>query len=231
MKAIQTMQFENMTFAYDQTKTIFANASIQFPMDSYVILKSDSTGAGSSTLFQILAGVLMASQGDYKINGVSLRDMSFEDFLPYRLNIGFSFDQGGLLHNRTVLENLTLPLLYHKIFSYEETKNYAIGLLAKMNIDKYANLRPSVVQGSVRKATVLLRALVMNPQVLFLDDPTHGLSPDSAQKFFSVVQEKKDQGKLQTVFLNSKDQGIIEQVKKNHSSKTLVIRENKIYED
>ena len=230
MSFIQSVQLKSMNFGYSDGQELFSNVNFNLPLGNFVLIQGESVGAGCSTLLQILAGLIPSSEGSYFVNNNPISEMSFEEFLPYRLKIGLSFDYGGLLHNRTLLENLTLPLLYHKICSYDSAKELAKSYLAKLSATSQANTRPSQVQGSLRKATVLLRSLIMKPEVLLLDEPSQGLSDLSLQNFLNLVLDLRAQGFLSTVVINSNDQRIQNFLKEQESCKNFWIRERQIYE-
>jgi ABC-type transporter Mla maintaining outer membrane lipid asymmetry ATPase subunit MlaF len=131
--------------------------------------------------------------------------MSFEEFLPYRLQIGYGFDFGGLLHNKTLLENLTLPLTYHKICNEGEAQDRVHYYLSELNALKFANKKPSEIPGGMRKLACVIRAIVTEPQILLLDDPSVGVGQDTILKFFDLVSELRKKDKCQHVFISSFD--------------------------
>ena len=202
---IKSLQFEELTFHYEGQEPLFEQVDFDFPMGEFVWVKA-SSGAGRSSLLQLMAGLITPQKGRYLINGQNVAEMTFEEFLPYRMNIGYGFDFGGLLHNRTILENLTLPLVYHKICSSPEANDRAAEIMGKLGVLKFANQRPSLVPGGVRKLACLIRAIMTEPQVLLLDDPTVGLGQDTSLKFFDCVQELRQKGKAQHIFISSFDE-------------------------
>ncbi len=204
---IQNLRIENLGFAYSGSEFVFQNLNAEFPSNKISLIVADF-GRGRSTLMQILAGLLPVTEGHYFINSVPIEDMSFEEFLPYRLRIGYAFDLGGLLHNRTLLENLTLPLAYHKVCSLPEAEERAFESLRNFKIEKFANQRPSMVQPMVRKLVVLLRSLIHEPELLLLDDPGLGLTPDYTQIFYETITKLRSLGKIPHVILAAYDQEI-----------------------
>lgn len=203
---IQSMRFEHLTFKYENSTPTFENVDFNFPMNDFVWLKSSGVGVGRSTLLQLLAGLLPDVKGKYFINDQDVNEMSFEEFLPYRLAIGYSFDMGGILHNRTVAENLLLPILYHKMMDQTAAEKRVMEALEHMGIQQYKDLRPSQVPGGIRKHVCVLRPLLMNPQVLLLDDPTLGLSHSSVLKYLDLVHDIRKAGFAQHVFVKSFDE-------------------------
>lgn len=202
---IESLKFEGISFTHDGQDAIVKNVDFDFPTKEILWVKAEE-GAGKSSLLQILAGLQIPQSGKYLINGENVLDMSFEEFLPYRLQIGYSFDYGGLINNRSLHDNLMLPLLYHKIVSPEEARSRVDGLLKEFAIEKFAHERPAHVPGRVRKLTCLLRPLVMRPQVLLLDDPSVGLGQDSVYAFVDHINKHRKDGCFSHIFVSSYDE-------------------------
>lgn len=205
---IKSIRFENLTFFHEGQDILFQNVDFQFPTDSILWIRADS-GTGRSTLLQLLACLQLPNAGSYYLNDLDVTDTSFEDFLPYRLNIGYAFDYGGLLNNRSLLENLTLPLLYHKILTPREAIERAHEYLDIFEVLKYKNERPAHVAGSVRKITVLLRSLMLHPQMLLLDDASVGLSQQNMHRFVDLIHRLRGAGHLKHLFISSFDHNFV----------------------
>lgn len=205
---IEIVKFENLSFSFGPHEPLLTKVDFNFPTNKVVWIKAQS-GAGRSTLLQILAGLQMPNEGKYVLNDVNITDLSFEEFVGYRLAIGYSFDFGGLINNRTLLDNLTLPLLYHKLVSAEEAKDRAEVYMKELGILKFKDQRPAMVSASVRKATCLIRSIIMHPQLLLLDDPSVGLPQEQFFKFFDIVQKLRDQGHIKHVYVSSYDEKIM----------------------
>ncbi len=205
---INSIKFEAVSFMHDGQDPVLQAADFDFPTDQVIWVKAEE-GAGKSTLLQVLAGLQMPQAGKYLINDENVIDMSFEEFLPYRMQIGYSFDYGGLINNRSLFDNLMLPLLYHKMVTGEEAKARVNQLLQVFDIKKYASERPAHVPGRVRKIVCLLRALVMHPQVLLLDDPSVGIGQESVHVFVDCIQRMRKEGILKHIFISSYDEAFM----------------------
>lgn len=201
---IESLELRDISFGYDGGDEVFSALSFIFPVGEIVNLQGPH-GSGKSTLFKILMGLSEPTLGSFLVNGKLTADMTFEEYNPYRLAMGYTFDSGGLIHNRTILENLTLPLVYHKICNEREASERAHGLLSYFDIHTSASARPSAVPGRVRKAAVIARAFIMNPSVLLLDDPSTGLSSRAVQNLKSLIGKKRASGELKYVFSISDD--------------------------
>ncbi len=201
-KSIQSIELENISFGYDSGAAIFENISFKMPTAKAVWVRSPG-GGGKSTLLKILAGLLTPQAGRYLINGEDVSNMSFEEFLYYRMNMGYGFDMGGLLNNKTMTDNLTLPLLYHKLVGEEDAAEIVEHVLDMFGLQSIKDQRPYAVSGSQRKLTCVVRAFIHAPQVVFLDDPTTGLKQDNLNDLFHYVDESFASRGLKQMFFTS----------------------------
>ncbi len=201
---IKSLKLQNISFGYPGGEKLFENLNHDLPLDRSVNFIGEQ-GCGRSTLFKILVGLKNPTNGTVLFNDQPLSEMSFEEFLPYRLRIGYSFDLGGLLNNKTILENLTLPLLYHKLATETEATRKAMNLLERFGVESNANLRPSSVPGRTRKAAIVARSLILNPELLVLDDPTTGLSTEAKSALKELIVEHQVQHNLRHIYYISED--------------------------
>lgn len=205
MIKIEKMRFEGITFSHEGDDKILDQVDFDFPTHQFVSIQSEE-GAGKSSLLQLMAALKTPQFGKFYLNENDILEMSFEEFLPYRLKIGYTFDYGGLLTNRTLMDNLTLPLLYHKIASPEEAKVQVEQMLEIFNLNKFSGERPAHVSGRIRKLVCLLRPLLMKPDLLLMDDPSVGIGHDTSRILIDVIHTLRGQGHLQHIFISSYDE-------------------------
>lgn len=208
---IQSVEFKDVCMSYPDKHNLLNSISLTLPLNCNVAIQGQR-GTGKSTLLKLLCGLNIPHQGDILINGNSICNMSFNDFLPYRLNIGYGFDYGGLLNNRSVFDNLLLPLLYHKVMSEEKAKKQVEYYLEIFNLTEVANERPPSISGGRRKEVCVARAFVMEPEMLILDDPTTGLSADNKKSLIKLIKHKKSNGNLKHLFFTSEDLGFVSEL-------------------
>ena len=205
---IHSLKLEGVSFAHEGQDPILQNADFEFPMGEMVWVKADE-GVGKSSLLQILSGLQTPQNGKFIINDENVAEMSFEEFLPYRLEIGYSFDYGGLINNKNIFDNLTLPLLYHKLCTPADATARVHYLLERFDIKKFASERPAHIPGRVRKLACLLRALVTKPQILLLDDPSVGIGQEGSRVLADYIHELRDQGFVQHILVSSYDESFL----------------------
>lgn len=203
VKPVRHLTFENVSYGFEGAEfPIFENISFEMPTSKAVWVRSPG-GRGKTTLLRLLAGLISPQQGRYLINGEAVSEMSFEEFLPYRLGIGYSFDFGGLINNKSLAENLLLPLLYHNLIPREEAVERVEHVLGLFALDQNKDVRPSAVPGSQRKMTIVLRAFIHAPQVIFLDDPLTGLKQDNVNDLIHYIEESFSMRGLKQIFFTS----------------------------
>jgi phospholipid/cholesterol/gamma-HCH transport system ATP-binding protein len=202
---VTSIEFKNVTFGYKEApKPTFENMNVVLPTNKNILITGD-VGQGTSTLLKLLAVVHQPQEGAVLINGLDTSQMSFEEFLPLRTQIGYTFDYGGLFANRSLLDNLTLPLLYHKTFGFDESRQRAIDLSNHFGFANKLVERPASVTGGLRKLVSVLRTLLMNPEMLVMDDPFMGVDPQNVARLIKMLNERRENGEIRHLFLTSRD--------------------------
>ncbi|MFN8792297.1 MAG: ATP-binding cassette domain-containing protein [Bdellovibrionales bacterium] len=205
---IETLRFEGVSYQHPGHDPILFNADFEFPSSQVCWVQSEE-GEGKSTLLQILAALQGPQTGSYFVNDQDTKDMTFEDFLPYRLKIGYSFDYGGLISNQSLRDNLLLPLRYHKLLTPEAAESRVDEWIRRFDFTKHALERPAHVPGRLRKLTCLLRAVVHHPDLLIMDDPTVGLGAETSEEFQLLIRELRSEGHLGHIFLSTYDEKFV----------------------
>jgi phospholipid/cholesterol/gamma-HCH transport system ATP-binding protein len=151
------------------------------------------SGSGKSTLLREMILLQKPTQGTVRVLGVPLENISDEAALALRKRWGVMFQHGGLFGSLTVLENIGLPLREHT-----DLGDTLIDEIAHWKLSM-AGLRPEVagqyppeLSGGMMKRASLARALALDPELLFLDEPTAGLDPDSAAGVDDLVRALRD---------------------------------------
>jgi len=148
------------------------------------------SGTGKTVLLNSILGLKQPSAGDILFNGRRLAEMSSRERRRIDSRWGVLFQNGALFTSLSVLENVMAPLREHidmPIGLMEEIAGMKIGLAG---LDPSAADRfPSELSGGMRKRAALARALALDPEVLFLDEPTAGLDPIGAAAFDSLILE------------------------------------------
>lgn len=200
---ISKIEIKNLTHQLEDGQLVFDNIQVSLPLNEIVYF--EGVGGGRSMLLKMLAGLIMPTSGSVVIDGLELSQLSFEEFLPTRLKIGYSFEFGGLLNNRTLRENLLLPIQYHSVLTHEEANQRVDELLARFELTKVAHLRPSSTSGSQRKACIVARAFALKPEMVLLDEPFAGLTSASIHYLKKFIIEELEAGTLKHVFVSTQN--------------------------
>lgn len=163
------------------------------------------SGCGKSTMLREIIQLQRPESGSIKVFGHDVWQMSEEQSLSLRHRLGVMFERGALFSALTVTENVGLPLREHTKLSNELIDEIAAIKIALTGLpasagDKY----PAELSGGMRKRAALARAIALDPELLFLDEPTAGLDPLSASGLDELVRHLKELLGL-TIFLVTHD--------------------------
>jgi len=164
------------------------------------------SGSGKSTLLREMILLHRPDSGSIRILGVDLENLAEGDrdsaALALRQRWGVMFQHGGLFGSLTVTENVGLPLREHTGLDDQLIDEIAAWKLAMTGLKPEVGAQyPSELSGGMMKRASLARALALDPELLFLDEPTAGLDPDSAGEVDQLVHKLRDQFGLTIVMI------------------------------
>jgi phospholipid/cholesterol/gamma-HCH transport system ATP-binding protein len=151
------------------------------------------SGSGKSTLLREMILLQQPNEGTIRILDVDLRDASREDELNLKQRWGVLFQHGGLFGSLTVLENIGLPLREHTRLNDRLINEIAAWKLEMTGLlPEVGSQYPSELSGGMMKRASMARAMALDPELLFLDEPTAGLDPDSAAGVDELVLKLRE---------------------------------------
>lgn len=157
-----------------------------------VMVVMGGSGSGKSTLLNNLLGLLQPTSGAIRLLGQDITRLSGVELTKLRQRMGVAFQGGALFSSMSVVENIKLPLREHTRLD-EQTMN----IMARMKMEVVGlagreHLMPSELSGGMVKRAALARAIVMDPQVLFCDEPSAGLDPVVAKQIDQLILDLRD---------------------------------------
>src|SRR5258706_3602154 len=139
------------------------------------------SGAGKTVMLRIVEGLIRPDAGLVSLFGTAIERMREEQMLTLRRRAGFVFQGAALFDSLSVFENVAFPLREHTALSLGEITDRVHRFLELVGMQGSDSLVPAELSGGMRKRVGIARALVMEPEVVFFDEPTAGLDPTNAR--------------------------------------------------
>ncbi len=194
MAVIEVKNLEKIYKSETAGTQALAGVSFEIEKGEFVAIMGPS-GSGKSTLLHILNFLDRPTAGEYFFEGKSIHNYSGEEMALLRnQKMGFVFQSYNLLARTTALENVKLPL------SYSTTESIRWDDLAKQALDEVgllarASHKPSQLSGGEQQRVAIARALVLNPEVIFADEPTGNLDSKGGHQIMEILQRlNKEKG-------------------------------------
>src|SRR3954454_14417756 len=153
--------------------------------DVFVIM--GGSGSGKSTLMRHLAGLHLAAAGTIRLEATSFWDASALEQQALQRRFGIMYQQGALWTSMTLAENVALPLSTYTSLEPEPVAELAEFKLALVGLAGFGDYYPSEISGGMRKRAAIASAMALDPEVLFLDEPSAGLDPISSRLLDDLI--------------------------------------------
>ena len=183
------LSVRNLRVSYGE-REILHGVSFDVPRNETMVILGGS-GSGKSTLLRTLVGLEKASSGEIWIKGKNVAHASGAEMDELKRKIGMSFQGGALFGSMTVGENVALPLREHT-----QLDDSTIHIIVRLKLDQvglagFESYMPSQLSGGMKKRAAVARAMAMDPEILFFDEPSAGLDPIIAAGLDDLILKLK----------------------------------------
>ncbi|MFP4372764.1 MAG: ABC transporter ATP-binding protein [Spirochaetaceae bacterium] len=175
-------------------ETVFSGITMSVPAGSTTLVMGPS-GSGKSALLKVAAGLIPPDTGMITLLGSELGSLTKHEERELRRRTGFVFQDAALWQNLTVYQNLALPLQYHRITEgSSEVESRVRALAGEFGMLRRLELRPAQLSAGERKMISFLRAIILEPELLFLDEPTSSVDHHGSELIVGRLRELKKRG-------------------------------------
>ena len=175
---------KNLSVKYDK-RSILDNVSFSVNKGEIFVIVGGS-GCGKSTLLRQLIGLEIPYSGEIEIDGLNFDEKNRSKILE---KFGVLFQSGGLFNSMTLAENIELVLQKNSNLDNETTNSIINLKLAAVGLEGFQNFYPSEISGGMKKRAGIARAMALDPDILFFDEPSSGLDPLTSAELDNLIVE------------------------------------------
>jgi phospholipid/cholesterol/gamma-HCH transport system ATP-binding protein len=184
------IEVNDLDLGYDDCPVV---QNLNFSMnkgDIFIVM--GVSGCGKSTLLKSMIGLKEPSRGKVLFNGKSFWDEDEKGQQKMMRRFGVLYQEGALWSSMTVGENVALPLQLYTKLSHQQIQEIVALKLSLVGLEGHEDLFPSGISGGMCKRVGLARALALDPDIIFFDEPSAGLDPINARKLDDLILELRD---------------------------------------
>ena len=217
------IKFEKVSKSYSGGKLALSNVSLELAEGEVTFLTGHS-GAGKSSFLKLIMLDHLASSGCVSVNGVDLASIKERNLPYYRRGLGVVFQDHHLLTDRTVFENVAMPLSLIGL-SDKLIARRVRAALTIVGLEGESNSRPFELSAGERQRVGIARAVVMRPRILLADEPTGNLDPDLSLRAMELFSQFTEIGSI--VVVASHDLLLVNQIE----ARVIELKEGQVVDD
>lgn len=189
-QAAAIVEIRKLSYAVS-ARAVFDGLDLDIPRGRVTAVMGPS-GTGKTTLLRLITGQVVADSGSIRVAGQELSTLSRSDLYVLRRRMGMLFQNGALLTDLSVFENVAFPLREHTDLPERLVRQLVLTKLQAVGLRGAADLMPSELSGGMSRRVALARAIVMDPEILIYDEPFVGLDPISLGVILRLIRRLND---------------------------------------
>ena len=184
------IEVENLVTHYGERKIL--NGISMDVRDGEIMVIMGGSGSGKSTVLRHLMALETKTSGTMRMVGQDIDELSALEFLELRKKLGVAFQSGALFSSLTVVENVMLALYEHTDLEWSTMEIMARMKLQVVELGGFEDLMPAELSGGMVKRAAFARAVIMDPKILFCDEPSAGLDPAVASALDELILKLRE---------------------------------------
>jgi phospholipid/cholesterol/gamma-HCH transport system ATP-binding protein len=158
-----------------------------------------ASGSGKSVLMKCMVGLVPVDKGSVHYDNRNFTDMSYDEKRDVRKEIGMLFQGSALFDSLSVEENVAFPLKMFGKMKPDEIRERVNSCLRRVNLENINHQYPSEISGGMKKRVGIARAIALNPEYLFVDEPNSGLDPLTSRVIDELIKEITQEYQMTTI--------------------------------
>lgn len=183
------IELRDVVMKFDDT-ILLENINFTIAKGETLVLIGPS-GRGKSTLLKLMAGILSPTSGEIRVDGINLVTARGKERTRLLRRMGMLFQKNALFDSLTCVDNIAFPLRETTDLSEDEVLKKALFFLEAVGISHAKDLFPVEISGGMQKRLGIARALALNPEIIYYDDPTAGLDPITSRTIIQLILKLK----------------------------------------